>query len=318
MMTKRIISILVTVVLITLLAAQTAAVGPISPDQEVSLELLCQSNGTALVGAEFSIYHVASVDASGNLTPTRTVEAYENFLSDLAEADWPGIVSTLEGFFLRDNVPPTDQGATDENGQLHFPRQAERLEQGLYLVTGSCHEQDGFVYEMQSFLVMLPTLDQANDVWVYHVPVKPKYTREELPEEPSEKIRVLKIWDDRGFKQERPPEIQVQLLCDGEVYDTVTLNRENSWSHIWEHLEHGHRWMIVELAPEGYKVVVTQNGSIFTVTNTKEGPPPPTEPGPPDLPNTGQLTWPIPVLIIAGLLLILAGLLRRRGSEYGF
>ena len=36
-------------------------------------------------------------------------------------------------------------------------------------------------------------------------------------------------------------------------------------------------------------------------------PPPPTEPDGPDLPQTGQLNWPVPVLAVLGMLLVAAG-----------
>ena len=317
MMTKRVIHILTAVILIVLLTTQAAAVGPIELDQGVSLEILCQNNGTPIVGADFSIYHIASVDASGELTPTQIVRDYNIDLSDPSESDWLMITSTLEGYLLRDDVPPTDYGTTDENGRLVFPNHADHLEPGLYLVMGARHEQDGYVYEMQSFLVMLPTLDEVNDVWIYDVLVRPKYIKEPIPGDDTEKIKVLKIWNDEGNEHERPDEIVIQLLCDGEVYDTVILNKENGWSYTWENLEPGHQWLVVEVTPDGYTVVVSKTGITYTVTNSWDGPPPPpTEPPPPDLPQTGQLNWPIPVLVLAGLFLILIGLLRRRGSEY--
>ena len=36
-------------------------------------------------------------------------------------------------------------------------------------------------------------------------------------------------------------------------------------------------------------------------------PPPPSEPDGPDLPQTGQLNWPVPVLAVLGMLLVTAG-----------
>lgn len=36
-----------------------------------------------------------------------------------------------------------------------------------------------------------------------------------------------------------------------------------------------------------------------------------------DLPQTGQLWWPVPVLAVSGMLLLLVGLVRRRSGEYG-
>lgn len=42
----------------------------------------------------------------------------------------------------------------------------------------------------------------------------------------------------------------------------------------------------------------------------------PTKPTDPKLPQTGQLTWPIPVLAAAGLLLLVVGFVLRRGKKH--
>ena len=47
-------------------------------------------------------------------------------------------------------------------------------------------------------------------------------------------------------------------------------------------------------------------------------PPPPTPPPPPDLPQTGQLNWPVPVMTVAGVTLVITGwalCLRRKRIE---
>jgi len=36
----------------------------------------------------------------------------------------------------------------------------------------------------------------------------------------------------------------------------------------------------------------------------------------PTLPQTGQLWWPIPILLTAGLVLVLFGVMLRRGDDY--
>lgn len=35
-----------------------------------------------------------------------------------------------------------------------------------------------------------------------------------------------------------------------------------------------------------------------------------------DLPQTGQLWWPVPILAIAGLMLMIVGIIRRRTGGY--
>ena len=167
--------------------------------------------------------------------------------------------------------------------------------------------------------------------------------------------KVLKVWDDSGQEHDRPAQVRVKLLKNGKVYDTVTLTAENLWRHTWQDLDADAGWTVAEEPVEGYTVRVTREGVTFVVTNSfKEPPeepdtpdqpdPPPEEPdtppdtppdepetppekpdSPPDkpdppagetLPQSGQLWWPVPVLLAAGLFLITVGLLRRRGAEY--
>ena len=105
----------------------------------------------------------------------------------------------------------------------------------------------------------------------------------------------------------------MQLLRDGEVYRSALLNDSNDWSYTWEGLESGHRWQVTEQdVPEGYQMSVSQDGTVFWVTNTwspEETPTPSTPEETPSgtLPQTGQLWWPVPLLLGAGLLLLLWG-----------
>ena len=122
-------------------------------------------------------------------------------------------------------------------------------------------------------------------------------------------VEVEKIWSDKGYESKRPTEVEVQLLRDGQVYDTIILNTSNNWRYCWTDLEEAHDWTVKEKSkPAGYTSVITQNGGKFTITNTYT----PTPPDVPKLPQTGQLWWPVPVLASLGLLFYLVGFLRRR------
>ena len=133
-------------------------------------------------------------------------------------------------------------------------------------------------------------------------------------------VKVLKVW--RGGAQQRPEEIRVQLLRDGKVCDTVTLSAENGWRHTWEGLDAAHGWQVVEqTVPEGYTVSISREGVTFVITNTlKPSEEPEPTPGTPDtpgenLPQTGVLWWPVPLLAVLGALLLLLGWGLRRRDE---
>lgn len=164
---------------------------------------------------------------------------------------------------------------------------------------------------------MLPSWDREANGWVYDVTVNPKYSSQ--PESDDRITRkVLKVWKDEGNEKSRPEEVIVQLLQDGAVYDTVALNAANNWRYTWENLDGNSRWTMVEKEMDDYTVTVTREGVTFVVTNTYTGDTPaapPGKPAEPKLPQTGQLWWPVPVLLAVGLLLVLIGLICRRGIE---
>ncbi len=314
---KKILGLLLIAVAVTLLFPLHAlAAKSVDLTKSGELSLSYQDNGTPLSGAEFSIYLLASVDEAGKLTVTEEFAGYHVDFG--AGNDTKTLASTLEGYVLRDHIKPTDRGTTDSNGTLSFPTGEEKLTLGLYLVLGSRYQQNDTVYDPQPFLVTLPTFE--GDTPYYHVTVTPKFEAYDTPSEKDTVTRkVLKIWKDEGNETNRPKKIVVQLLRDGELYDTVTLSTANSWRYTWSDLDAGYRWMVVEETPGGYTVEVTREGITFVVTNRWEEPdtPPPTDPTlpeDPNLPQTGQLWWPVPLLICGGLLFIVAGLIRRRGN----
>ena len=115
------------------------------------------------------------------------------------------------------------------------------------------------------------------------------------------------MWkNDSAHLEERPAEVQAALLCNGEVYEVVALNEENGWAYSWTGLDGTKEWTIVEYTVlDKYTSSVTQDGSTFIITNTYS-----------DIPQTGQLWWPVPMLLALGLGMIVVGLVRRRGAEY--
>ena len=106
----------------------------------------------------------------------------------------------------------------------------------------------------------------------------------------------------------------------------MTLSAGNGWSHTWSGLDDSCTWTVVEKECEGYTVRVEREGITFVMTNTyaaeipddptPEAPLPPDPakptPGGPTLSQTGQVWWPVPFLLMTGLLLLAVGLFRRR------
>ena len=83
-------------------------------------------------------------------------------------------------------------------------------------------------------------------------------------------VRVTKVWAaSEGVIH--PESVEAVLYRDGEVYDTVVLNKSNDWSHVWKDLTDEYTWRVDEKSvPAGYTKNVTSDGYDFTITNTKQ------------------------------------------------
>ncbi|MCH5278699.1 MAG: Cna B-type domain-containing protein [Christensenellaceae bacterium] len=265
----------------------------------LTLEYIDEDAGP-LDGCTFRLYHIAD----GNMNDYRLMEEFIDKQEEVDQVDWynaedvADLAVDLSEYITNDDIEPAQTGTTDQEGRLSF----NGLSIGLYLTIGDQLSKDGWIYTPQPTLIWLPCVNP--DGGLDYDPVctlKYEKTPEEVKPE-TISIFVEKVWVDDG---NHPSSVTVQLLCDGEVYDEVTLNAENDWRYTWENLEADHDWQIVETdIPDGYTARVTRDGFYFTVTNTKK------------LPQTGQLWWPVPAMLGAGLLLLIFGVvLRKRGRS---
>lgn len=281
---KLIISLLLAVLLLP--SMQAFAAGRIDPDKEVSLTIQFTYNGRNISGATFDLYRVADVSQWGSFTLTGDFAGYPVSLDTQKSEEWKRTAETLRDYAERDHLTPLDSGKTNSSGMLTFPQTQERLTQGMYLVVGQSLKTGGYTYTFEPFLVSLPNQEKGSRVWDYDVITKPKCTRKKDSSGGSTITRkVLKVWEDDGREEERPEEIVVQLLRDGEVYSTVTLNEANNWRHTWSSLSSKYDWTVVEKEPSGYTVKVSQEGITFVITNTIGEPDEPDEPDHPDNPD---------------------------------
>lgn len=337
---KRLKMILYSLLLTAIVSFPIFAAEAIDVDREVNLTLNYQDKERALSGAKFSLYQIAQADAFGTLTVTEAFEPFSVDIDGKQEEDWGKLALTLESYVLRDKLTPLDEGKTDDIGMLYFPTAEEKLSPGLYLVLGTRYKKYSNIYDTAPFLVMLPEQDLEKNEWVYGITASPKYTVDrdsggsgssggsDKPSTPGKPdgakpdditCRVVKVWDDAEVEDYRPEEIWVELLQDGELYDTVALSEENNWRYEWNELSNESRWTVAEEELENYRMSLEQNGNTFVMTNT------PTQEflayavplshrlaG---LPQTGLLWWPIPVFLLIGVTLIMLGLIRRRGEQ---
>lgn len=318
--------------------------GAFDPDKKVVFTIYYQFEGKAIPGAEFDIYKVADVDATLNL---KLLNAFKDFpigdLSKISQDEWNKYAETLKAHALREGLKPVATGTTDSDGNF-----TTELEPGLYLVVGKDVKIDGYVYSTNPYLVLLPTLNMESGTWDYEVLSKPKAGRVEEPTKRYISKKVIKIWKDNGFEQFRPKEVVIELLGNGRVMDRVVLSERNNWKHTWRNLDPDVEWTVVERIERrsGYTVAIYRDGDTFIVENTYEPhypperpedpkepkspppevpetpgevpptpgevPPTPGEPGKPILPQTGQLWWPVFLLVGLGSIMLVLGLIQNR------
>ena len=265
-------------------------------------------------------------------------------------ARWQTIAQTLEPYAIAE-VDPAGWERTDGNGVVNFRNLSPGL---YLLIADGMLVQEGdadWRYRYDPTFVALPKLQ--NGVWDYsteldfsegNAQLRPKYRYEKQEYE----YEVFKrfVGDDTTV---RPTSIRIDIYRDGVFHQTVYLSEANDWHYKW--VAGRHNWTVIERATgENYSVELhLGKDSTFTFVNTYNPPPPPPPPPPPEdedilgvrrgpgeeedpavfgvrrgdipevlgarrLPQTGQLWWPVPLLVIGGIGLFLAGLFRRKHS----
>jgi hypothetical protein len=343
------IALLLTALMLPIPAYAASQTEPV----ESGLTIYFQSDHGNLVGVTFAVYRIADMTEDMKLRAADRFSGFEDSLQDIS--DPRKLTAELEYYVLEQGLKPDGTCISGQDGTAQHPEPGETLAHGLYLLIGKRHVQDGYIYEINPMLVTFPYYDEGSDEWVEHFLIKAKYERTPIPEDGKITRKVLKVWTDEGHEEKRPVSITVKLLKDGKVYDTVVLDRSNNWSYTWENLSADAEWTILEESPEYYRPSVTLEGITFVLNNSYTPPPeppteppteptePPTEPTepppsepteppsepteppseptvppspPPNLPQTGQLWWPVPLLFLMGIMCVIIGLVRRREDYY--
>ena len=219
--------------------------------------------------------------------------------------EWDAMRTTLESYVIANGLSADYEYRTDSNGSVKL----ENLTPGLYFIMPIQFANDGAYYYFDSALVALPGL--GNDgKWQYDISVKPK-PEIDIPTGDDEEYKVVKLWRDNGHQEKRPSNIEVDIICNGKVVETVVLSAENNWSYSWTAEDNGDKWQVSERnVPEGYVMTVEEHTTSFTIINTI--------PGTPDIPQTGDTSNTglyVMLMCVSGLLLVILGVTAKRKAE---
>lgn len=278
------------------LAAAMPAHAAIDP-YSLSIIYLNPTDKTEVVpGVNARLFRVAERDETFTLTPPFDGYAIAWPEADASSSEWDAVAKTIASYVVADGIEPLASATSDASGTSRF----EGLDTGLYLVLSDAltieDEHGSATYTYQAALVALPSsADVGYDEVAYP---KGEFSRGDKPEPLRHK--VTKRWSDAGNTDKRPKSIKVEIYCDGGLYATAELSDANNWVYEWEDDGTAHTWTVVERdIPQGYAVTI--DGTV--ITNTYPTPEtPPSQTGP--VPKTGQAWLPIPIFLIAGIVML--------------
>lgn len=262
---------------------------------------------SAVKGVEFRVYFVGEITEEWKFVLTGAFRDIPADLNDLDTEEMTALADTLASYAEADRIEADYSGITDEKGEIIFTN----LSRGLYLITGESSFRDGVCYEPVPFLITVPSAD-ADGNWTYETAADVKYETS-VPSEEEIQYRVMKYWSGDGDGQTRPDQITVDIMKDGELYETQILSEANNWTYWWTAVDDGSSWTVVEREiPDSYTVRIERTGTVFQLTNTYTG-----ESGG-ESPSTGDTSVPmfmITLLSASGVIMILTGLVVRNRKE---
>lgn len=270
-------------------------------------------------GMKVSLYRVADYEETGVFTRKGSFKDYSVSLEQESAEGWQSVANILADYARRDAVEADAMILAGTDKTVCFTD----LLRGLYLVTASVEEKSEngktVIYEPLVSLIALPDASMGTDP--YQVTAVLKYKKTEQSEtsdtsgQSDTKLHVLKVWQ-KDQEKDRPASIQVDLLRTDRngkttVADRKILNQENNWSYTWRYLSSQAQWSVTETEiPAGYTVSSRWEGDTMILTNTAINQVKSEETQNNDktkLPQTGQLWWPVPFLLLAGVFCLFIG-----------
>lgn len=269
---------------------------------------------------EFEFYKIAEFSEYGEFELIYPFDMYADEIQNLENLEkntevvttetWVELATTLESYVVSERLSYDFLEKTSESGRITI----ENIEKGLYLILGDMAATEEKTYTPAPVLMTVPNRDEAGN-WDSQVVLD--YTSKTAINDIHDEYTVQKIWEDDGNETKRPDEIVVELYMKGEEkpYDTQVLSVKNNWKYTWTDLPIGNEWTVSEkVIPDNYKVSYIKEGTDLLVVNAYDSPSTPQTPGS-SLPQTGQLWWPVPFLVIFGIAFLAIGLAKRNNKE---
>lgn len=281
------------------------AVAEFDVNTPCSVTLDCSSNSNGMGNMLFHLYRVADGSEATGFTLSGDFAEYRVNLRNLDDSGWSAAAYTLAAYTVPDNIQPIQSATANGSRYIDF----DKLSNGLYLLVGESVTINDNIYTAVPTLVSLPDL-QADNTWIYDLNIKPKFVVQNvLNPHHTVDVSVVKIWNDDGHTEMRPDSIEINLLCNGKLYERRNLTAEDYWRHTWMGLSSDCNWSVVERnVSDEYTVISAADNTMLTITNTSTNKTY-SKPDTKDwvtsntLPQTGLLWWPVSLMAASGSLI---------------
>ena len=232
-----------------------------SADTANSITLICRRDDVSLTGMRWRLYRVGE-RVDGKLMLTGAFADDPVSLDDLSADAIARAAEQLGEFAVANHRDTIGNGMTNQNGTLTFGS----LDAGLYLAVGRTLLVGNTYYVPSELLIELSDKGDGSTV---DYDAFPKFYYGKL-ETSGARVSVQKIWeDDDDAAKARPVEITVDILRDGSLYDTVTLNAGNDWYFEWVDPGMRYTWSVQEREiPAHYTVVYENDNYAYIIRNT--------------------------------------------------
>ena len=259
----------------------------------IEINLNEKTDNEKIEGAEILLYKVADAKSENHNLMFEYIEELKSCNASLNDLETKSKSEEIEKC-INENIKSLKQ-ITDINGTVKY----NDLDLGLYLVKQN-NIVEGFS-KIDSFLVMIPKI--ANNKWIYDIKSTPKTDIIRVID-----INVKKVWNtstsNTNDSIKIPRSIEVELLLNDKVIDTVKLSKDNNWLYTWENLAKSEEYTIKEInVPKGYTPSYQKDNNTFIVTNTST------------LVQTGQMLWIVMLLIITGITFIIISIIYDRKTN---
>lgn len=280
---------LVTTVLIWTVMGGAASAAGIDVSRNGTLIIETVHEGQPLKNMSFQVYRVADVSTDGAYALTGVFGGCGEMVNDFKAASQWRAAAVRMTQWAREHDAVGSNIITGDDGRASLVD----LQTGLYLVDGSSVTSGTATYTSEAFLVRLPSR-KTDGTMLYEVTVSPKTEVTDNPDKPSEPETKP------SEPETKPSQLETRPSRDHDHED----HRDSSNSN-WNSNQ-----VQQSTSADQAQTVETTAAQSDQIQNTEK------------LPQTGQLKWPVPCLLIAGILIliadrILSGRRKEAGRNYG-